>query len=157
VRVSGDNLVQVGIHGFMNASYYKRWVEGKGGTIITAREIRRGGIDDVVSRTLEIAGREVDSIYVTVDIDVLEVGYAPGTAAATADGIHPTDLFEALFLLGQDPRVAAIDFVELDPYRDVAEITTRTFNSAMLTFLAGLFLRRNNGWRGYDPTPIVEP
>lgn len=157
VRVSGDNLVQVGIHGFMNASYYKRWVEGKGGTIITAREIRRGGIDGVVSRTLDIAGREVDAIYVTVDIDVLEVGYAPGTAAATADGIHPTDLFEALFMLGQDPRVAAIDFVELDPYRDVAEITTRTFNSAMLTFLAGLFLRRNDGWRGYDPSPIVEP
>lgn len=156
VRVSGTNLVQVGIHGFMNASYYKRWVEGRGGTIITAREIRRGSIDEVVNRTLAIAGREVDAIYVTVDIDVLEVGYAPGTAAATADGIHPTDLFEALFLLGQDPRVSAIDFVELDPYRDVAEITTRTFNSAMLTFLAGYFLRKHDGWRGYDPSPIVE-
>ncbi|MGH2428063.1 MAG: agmatinase family protein [Candidatus Limnocylindria bacterium] len=157
VRVAGDNLVQVGIHGFMNASYYKRWVEGKGGTIITAREIRRSGIDGVVNRTLQIAGRDVDAIYVTVDIDVLELGYAPGTAAATSDGIHPTDLFEALFRLGQDARVAAIDFVELDPYRDVAEITTRTFNSAMLTFLAGFFLRRNNGWRGYDPSPVIEP
>ena len=44
----------------------------------------------------------------------------------------------------QDPRVAAIDFVELDPNRDVAEITTRTFASAILTFLAGLFLRLND-------------
>jgi len=156
VRVSGKNLVQVGIHGFMNASYYKRWVEGKGGTIMTAREIRRRGIEEMIRTAIEIAGRDTDAIYVTVDIDVLELGYAPGTAAATADGIHPTDLFEALFLLGQDPRVAAIDFVELDPYRDVAEITTRTFNSAMLTFLAGFFLRQNDGWRGYDPTPIVE-
>jgi formiminoglutamase len=156
VRVSGENLVQVGIHGFMNASYYKRWVEGKGGTIITAREIRRRGMEEVIHTGLEIAGRGTDAVYVTVDIDVLELSYAPGTAAATADGIHPTDLFEALFHLGQDPRVAAIDFVELDPYRDVAEITTRTFNSAMLTFLAGLFLRNNGGWRGYDPTPIKE-
>jgi formiminoglutamase len=154
VRVRGENLVQVGIHGFMNASYYKRWVEGQGGTIYTARAIRRQGIEATIASALEIAGRGTDAIYVTVDIDVLEVGYAPGTAAATADGIPPTDLLEALFVLGQDPRVAAIDFVELDPTRDVADITTRTFASAILTFLAGLFLRLNDGWRGYDPSPI---
>ncbi len=154
VRVRGENLVQVGIHGFMNASYYKRWVEGQGGTIYTARAIRQRGMEGTIGSALEIAGRGTDAIYVTVDIDVLEVGYAPGTAAATADGISPTDLLEALFILGQDPRVAAIDFVELDPTRDVAEITTRTFASAILTFLAGLFLRLNDGWRGYDPTPI---
>lgn len=153
-RVSGTNLVQVGIHGFMNASYYKRWVEGQGGTIYTARAIRQQGMQAVMAETLEIAGRGTDAIYVTVDIDVLELGYAPGTAAATADGLDPVELLEALFMLGRDPRVQAIDFVELDPNRDVAEITTRTFGSAVLTFLAGLFLRMHDGWRGYDPTPI---
>ena len=155
-RVSGANLVQVGIHGFMNASYYKRWVEGQGGTIYTARAIRQQGMEAVIGETLEIAGRGTDAIYVTVDIDVLELGYAPGTAAATADGLDPVDLLEALFILGRDPRVQAIDFVELDPNRDVAEITTRTFGSAILTFLAGYFLRLHGGWRGYDPTPIVD-
>jgi formiminoglutamase len=154
VKVSGENLVQFGIHGFMNASYYKRWVEGRGGTIYTARAIRKAGIEEMVGRALEITGNGTDAIYVTVDIDVLELGYAPGTAAATADGLHPVDLLEALFILGQDPRVAAIDVVELDPHRDVADITSRTFGSAILTFLAGLFLRRNDGWHGYDPTPI---
>lgn len=156
IRVSGENLVQVGIHGFMNASYYKRWVEGQGGTIFTGREIRRQGIDTIVARALEIAGRGTDAIYVTVDIDVLELGYAPGTAAATAEGMHPMDLYEALFQLGNDRRVSAIDFVELDPHRDVAQITTRTFASAVLTFLAGLYVRLHDGYRGYDPSPIRE-
>lgn len=32
-NISGENVVQVGIHGFMNASHYKQWVEGQGGTI----------------------------------------------------------------------------------------------------------------------------
>jgi formiminoglutamase len=156
VRVSGTNLVQIGIHGFMNASHYKRWVEGHGGTIYTGRQCRKLGIEEVTRQAIDIAGRGTDAIYVTVDIDVLELGYAPGTAAATPEGLHPNDLFEALFLLGQDPKVAAIDFVEMDPCRDVAEITTRTLNSAMLTFMAGLFLRMHDGWCGYDRTPIID-
>ena len=69
VRVAGKNLVQVGIHGFMNASYYKRWVEGKGGTIMTARAIRRRGMEEAIHEAVEIAGRDTDAIYVTVDID----------------------------------------------------------------------------------------
>jgi formiminoglutamase len=154
-RVDGKNLVQVGIHGFMNASYYKQWVEAQGGTIFTGRSVRQQGMSEVLDRSLEIAGKGTDAIYVTVDIDVLELGYAPGTGAATPEGLNPLDLLEALFSLGQDPRVVAIDFVEFDPRRDIAEITARTFTSGVLTFLAGLFLRLNNGWRGYDPEPAV--
>jgi formiminoglutamase len=153
-RVSGENLVQIGIHGFMNASYYKRWVEGQGATIFTGRQCRREGIEGVVEAAMEIATQGTDAVYVTVDIDVLELGYAPGTPAATPEGLHPMDLYEALFYLGRRPEVAAIDFVELDPYRDVAEITTRTFGSAILTFMAGYLLRLHRGWRGYDPTPL---
>jgi len=67
------------------------------------------------------------------------------------------DLYEALFVLGQHPKVAAIDFVGLDPTRDIADITGRTFASAMLTFLADYYLRTRgaNGFRGYDPSPIA--
>ncbi|TFV91859.1 formimidoylglutamase [Blastococcus sp. CT_GayMR20] len=152
---SGENLVQVGIHGFMNASYYKRWVEGHGGTIITGRQVRRAGIDAVIEEAVQIACEGTDAVYVTVDIDVLELAYGTGTGAATPEGLHPMDLYEALFALGQNPKVAAIDFVEHDPARDVSTMTGRTMTGALLTFLAGLFLRRNDGWRGYDPTPIT--
>jgi formiminoglutamase len=154
----GQNLVQVGIHGFMNASYYKRWVEGKGGTIFTGRQVRKRGIEEIVTEALDRASDGVDSIYVTVDIDVVESGYAPGTGAATPEGIHPTDLYEALFSLGQHPKVGAIDFVEHDPLRDVSAVTGRGMTTAVLTFLSGLFLRLKgtDGWRGYDPTPITQ-
>jgi formiminoglutamase len=156
LNVRGANLVQVGIHGFMNASYYKRWVEHKGGTIFTGRQVRRTGIDAIVRQAAEIAGDGADAIYVTVDIDVIESAYTPGTGAASPEGIHPNDLYEALFALGQDPKVAVIDFVEHDPIKDVANITGRTMTSAFLTFLSGLFLRLNDGWRGYDSTPLDE-
>jgi formiminoglutamase len=155
-NVSGRNLVQVGIHGFMNANYYKRWVEHQGGTIYTGRQVRRQGIESVVREAYEIASDGADAIYVTVDIDALELGYVAGTGAATPEGLHPTDLCEALFFLGQQAKVAIVDFVEHDPVRDVAAITGRTLTSAFLTFLAGLFLRLKDGWRGYDDTPLDE-
>jgi formiminoglutamase len=151
----GKNLVQVGIHGFMNSSYYKRWVEGHGGTIFTGRHIRQNNITKIAKDALEIAGNGTDSIYITVDIDVLESAYTPGTGAATPEGIHPMDLYEALFIMGQHPKVAAIDFVEHDPATDVVRITGRTMTSAVLSFMSGLFLRRNDGWCGYDQTPIT--
>lgn len=150
LRVRGSNIAQVGIHGFMNSSHYKNWVESQGATIFTGRQVRREGIDSVLARALELAGDRTDAIYVTVDIDVLELGYSAGAGVASPEGIHPVDLLEAMFTLGQRREVVAVDFVELDPRRDVAQITTRTFASALLTFLGGLFLRLNNGWRGYD-------
>lgn len=153
IRFDGRNLVQLGIHGFMNASYYKRWVEAQGGTIVTGRSVRRGGIDAAVATARQVAGDGADALYVTVDVDVLELGYAPGTAAATPEGLHPLDLAEALFILGQDPKVRAIDFVEHDVLRDVSTTTGRTLTSAALSFLAGYFLRLNQGWRGYDTQP----
>lgn len=156
MNFGGRNLVQVGIHGFMNASYYKRWVEGHGGTIFTGRQVRRAGIDAIVDRSIERAGDGADAIYVTVDVDVLELGYASGTGVATPEGLHPLDLFEALFALGQHEKVRAIDFVEHDPLRDVAATTGRTLTSGILSFLAGLFLRLHDGWRGYDSTPVVD-
>lgn len=151
----GKNLVQVGIHGFMNSSYYKRWVEGHGGTIFTGRQMRQSNITKIAKDALEIAGNGTDSIYITVDIDVLESAYTPGTGAASPEGIHPMDLYEALFIMGQHPKVAAIDFVEHDPSTDVVRITGRTMTGAVLSFMSGLFLRRNDGWCGYDQTPIT--
>jgi formiminoglutamase len=151
IRVDGRNIAQVGIHGFMNSSHYKKWIESQGATIFTGRQVRRDGIENVVERAIAVASNGTDAIYVTVDIDVLELGYSAGTGVAGPEGIHPTDLLEAMFTLGQRPEVVAVDFVELDPRRDIGQITTRTFASALLTFLGGLFLRLNNGWRGYDP------
>ena len=52
--------------------------------------------------------------------------------------------------------MSAIDFVELDPRRDVGSVTTRTYAAAVLTFLAGLYLRLHPGSRGYDPSPVVD-
>ena len=147
-KVEGNNLVQLGIHGFMNSSYYKLYCENQGVTVISAREIRKRGIQSVMDKAIDIASQGTESIYVSVDIDVLSLPYAFGTGAATPEGVEAWDLLEALFFLGQHPKVRALDLVCIDPLRDFQNYTTRMGASIILTFLGGYLIRRTGG-RGY--------
>jgi formiminoglutamase len=57
-------------------------------------------------------------------------------------------LFEGVYACGLDPKVAALDVVEIDPTRDVSDVTARSGCSTILAFFAGLY-RRRYGNRGY--------
>ena len=91
----------------------------------------------LVEEAIAIAGRETDAIYVTFDIDCFDQTYAPGTGASLPGGITPWQAYDALFRLGSDPRVKGFDLVEVDPSRDIHDITARLATKLMLTFLAG--------------------
>ena len=146
--VDPENLVELGIHGFMNSATYIRWVREAGGTVITGRDVQKRGIEDCAREALDRAGNGVDLIYVSIDIDCLAYPWTVGTSAASPEGLSAWQLLEAVFAFGQDERVQGFDVVEIDPSRDVKDLTARSGCSVILTFLAGL-QRRLNGTRGY--------
>jgi formiminoglutamase len=146
--ISGKNVVEVGIHGFMNASYYHEWARDQGMTIISGRQVQQRGMEACVVEALAIAGDGVDLIYVSVDIDCLAYPWTVGTSAASPEGLSAWQLLEAMFACGQHPKVAALDVVEIDPSRDVKDLTARSGCSTILTFLAGLYRRLHND-RGF--------
>ena len=91
----------------------------------------------LLQEAIAIAGNGVDAIYVTFDIDCFDQAYAPGTGASLPGGITPWQAYDALFRLGSDPRVKGFDLVEVDPSRDLHDITARLATKLILTFLAG--------------------
>lgn len=147
-QVDGRNVVELGIHGFMNAEAYHRWCQEQGITVISGRQIQKRGIDDCIAESLQRAGDGTDLIYLSVDIDCLAYPFTIGTSAASPEGLSAWQLLEAMWLCGQHPKVAAMDVVEIDPTRDVKDLTARSGCSVILTFLAGLY-RRLYGDRGY--------
>lgn len=147
-HVAGKNLVEVGIHGFMNSARYYQWALDRGLTIITGRQVEKRGMEACIEEALGIAGDGTDLIYVSVDIDCLAFPWATGTSASTAEGLSAWQLLEGVFACGLHPKVAALDLVEIDPTRDVKDVTARSGCSVILTFLAGLY-RRLHGNRGY--------
>jgi formiminoglutamase len=146
--VKGSNICQVGIHGFMNSSFYKLYCEEQGITVLTSRQVRKIGIEAAVEKAISIATNSTDAVWLTVDIDVLTLPYCFGTGAMSPEGLEPWDLLEAMFKLGNHPKVKAIDLVCIDPLRDYRDYTARVGCSIILTYLGGLLLRIT-GNRGY--------
>lgn len=144
----GKNVVELGIHGFMNASYYRQWANEQGVTTITGWDIHKRGMETCILEALGIAGDGTDLIYLSVDIDSLAFPWAPGTSASSPEGLSAWDLLEAMFICGQHPKVAGMDVVEIDPTKDTRDHTARAGCTIILTFLAGVY-RRIYGDRGY--------
>src|SRR5215471_18965564 len=78
-----------------------------------------------------------DRIYVDLDLDVLDRSFAPATPGSRPGGMQPSDLLEAARCCGKHPKVRAIDLVEIDPEKDVANVTVLMAASCFLAFAAG--------------------
>ncbi|UOQ87103.1 agmatinase [Gracilibacillus salinarum] len=82
-----------------------------------------------------LAGRPV---YVTIDIDVLDPAFAPGTGTAEAGGISSKELLEAIHLIARsDLRVVGADLVEVAPNYDPAEQTAIAASKFVREMLLG--------------------
>jgi len=89
----------------------------------SAATIANDGIAAVLSRTLPIF-KDVDAVYITVDIDVLDPAYAPGTGTPEAGGLSTRDLLEIMESVFETLPVRALDLVEVCPRLDPSDITT---------------------------------
>lgn len=142
--VAPQNLVQIGISGFVQAEWHTRWGRDQGVTIYTARDVATQGMAPLLDAALASAGEGTDAIYITFDIDCFDQAFAPGTGASLPGGITPWQAYDALFTLGAHPKVQGFDLVEVDPSRDVGDITARLATKLILTLLAGYSTRQGD-------------
>ena len=61
-------------------------------------------------------------VYVTIDIDVVDPAFAPGTGAPEPVGCTPREIMEVIHLLGC-LNIVGVDIVELSPPQDYGDIT----------------------------------
>ncbi len=94
--------------------------ERLGFTIVHCRDFDRIGTDGILERILDRIGDA--PIYVSIDIDVLDPGFAPATGTPEAGGMTSRELLEVLRGL-RDTRIVAADIVEVSPAYDHAGIT----------------------------------
>ena len=137
----GQNVVQIGIHSFANSASYRAYCDEVGITTVTVAQVEEVGMAAAVDDALRALAEACDSIYVDVDIDVLDQAFAPACPGARPGGLTVRQLAAGVARCAAHPAVGAIDFVEVDAERDPGSITVDVTAHLLLTAVAGFATR----------------
>jgi agmatinase len=138
--VSAAHTVQIGTRSSGERAA-RDYVADQGGQIFTARELR--GLDGAALRPVitaireRLAGRPV---YLTLDIDVLDPAFAPGTGTPEPGGLTSSQVLTFLEDLAPLDWIG-MDCVEVAPAYDHAELTSNAAACFVWTYLAGRVAR----------------
>ena len=72
---------------------------------------------------MRIATDDCDGVFLSVDVDVVDPGMAPGTGTPEPGGLSSRQLLDAVRRIAMETPLAGIDVVEVAPPYDHAEIT----------------------------------
>ena len=85
-------------------------------------------------------------MYVSVDIDVVDPGAAPGTGTPEPGGLSPRELLDTVRRLGRELEVVGADLVEVAPHYDQPmNVTAALANRVVLALGTGMAERRRAG------------
>ncbi len=140
--LDGRNIVQVGLRGAWPFPEDFEWMRSVGFRWHTMAEIVERGIGAVVRDAIDHARTRAPRTYLTVDIDVLDPAFAPGTGTAEPGGLMTRELLWAVRTVASELDLCAMDLVEVSPPYDPAGITALAGQRVVLETLSGIALRK---------------
>ena len=138
----GANLVQVGLRGTWPGPELFDWMRGQGVRWHTMDSIVERGLSAVVEQAVEQVAAAAPRTYLTVDIDVLDPAFAPGTGTPEPGGLTTRELLWTARLAALGLDLCAADVVEVSPPFDHADVTALAAERTALEILAGTAARR---------------
>ncbi len=145
----GDRFLQIGLRGYWPPPDTLDWMAGQGMRSFEMTEIVARGLDKVLDEAFEIAMDDCDSVFLSVDIDVVDPGMAPGTGTPEPGGLTSRQLLDAVRRVCLELPVSGIDIVEVSPPYDHADITVLLAGRVALEGLSGIAARRSG--LGHEP------
>src|SRR2546423_5655710 len=109
-----------------------------------------------MEEAFEIATDDCDGVFVSVDVDVVDPGTAPGTGTPEPGGLTGRQLLDAVRRIAIEMPVVGVDVVEVSPPYDTAEITAFLANRVVLEMLSGIAYRRQGGTWASIPKTLLE-
>ena len=106
-----ENIIHVGARAYVKEEL--QFLKEHNIKTITDKQIR----DGEGSRLLNKATENFDSIYTSIDLDVLDPAFAPGIGNPEAVGITSRELYDMIISL-KDRNIVSADIVELNPSFD---------------------------------------
>jgi agmatinase len=141
-HVDPSRYVQIGLRGYWPGERELAWQRERGITSFFMHDVRELGIEAVVERTAEFVGD--GPVFLSVDIDVLDPAFAPGTGTPEPGGMTSADLLRACRTLASRLHVVGMDLVEVIPTGvGSADVTALVAERVVREVLTGLAVRKH--------------
>ncbi|MEM3267638.1 MAG: agmatinase family protein [Conexivisphaerales archaeon] len=117
-RLSPSRVVYIGLHGFLNSVEYAREARKKGITIFTEQDVKGYGATTLAKRAYDIASHDSNAVYLSIDMDSVDLSYVSGVSAPSPAGLTALELYDISFYLASRKKIFCVDIVETSPPLD---------------------------------------
>jgi agmatinase len=138
----GDRFIQVGLRGYWPEPATLAWMAEQQMRWFEMTEIVERGLDACLDEAERRAVDDCDGVFLSIDVDVVDPGMAPGTGTPEPGGLTSRQLLDAVRRLALRLPIAGIDVVEVAPAYDSADVTAMLANRVVLEALSGIAARR---------------
>jgi agmatinase len=140
--VAGRNFVQVGLRGYWPDEETFAWMREQGFRWHTQIELEERGVETVIDDAIAEALDGPDRIYLSIDIDVVDPGMAPGTGTPESGGMLGRELLRAIRRIVSSVELVGMDVVEVSPPYDHSEITSMLAINCVMEAISALAAKR---------------
>ncbi len=142
-RVPGSRYAQIGLRGYWPGPTEFAWQREQGIASFFMHDVRDRGIREIVVAALEHVG--AGPVYLTVDVDVLDPAFAPGTGTPEPGGMASLDLLWAVREIAARAELVGADVVEVLPSGiGSADITALVAERVVREILTGFAISRRS-------------
>jgi agmatinase len=139
--IDAKRYVQIGIRGYWPGPREFAWQAEHGITSFFMHDVREQGIETVIERALVVVG--AGPTFLSVDIDVLDPAFAPGTGTPEPGGMSVVDLLWAVRTVASRVDLVGADLVEVIPTGvGSADVTALAAERIVREILTGIAVSR---------------
>jgi agmatinase len=140
-RVDPARYAQIGLRGYWPGEREFAWQAERGVTSLFAHDVRDLGIREVVRRAIAAVGP--GPAYLTVDVDVLDPAFVPGTGTPEPGGLSASELLLGVRTVAAELELVGADVVEVIPIAiGTADASALVAERVVREALTGIAMRR---------------
>jgi len=155
--VRGDRFLQIGLRGYWPEPPTLDWMAAHRMRSYEMTEVVLRGLDECLSEVFAVAVDGCDGVFLSVDVDVVDPGMAPGTGTPEPGGLTARQLLDAVRRCAYELPIVGVDVVEVSPPYDHADITAFLGNRVVLETLSAIARRRRDASTGGPPWDPLQP
>jgi agmatinase len=142
-HVDPRRYVQIGLRGYWPGEDVFAWQAERGITSFFMHDLRSAGLEEIIGRTIAIVGP--GPAFLSVDIDVLDPAFAPGTGTPEPGGMTTGDLLWACRTVAAELELVGAELVEVVPTAvGSTDVTALAGDRIVREIMTGLAIRRGD-------------